>query len=74
MVYCPLDVGRSFDEVVRVVDALQLVAEKGVACPADGKPGEKVIVPPPATAKAAQERVQDSSLEVTDWYFSKKSV
>jgi peroxiredoxin (alkyl hydroperoxide reductase subunit C) len=70
----PLNVGRNFDEVLRVVDALQTVDRHGVACPANWRPGEKVIVPPPNTAQAAAERVADQNLEVKDWYFSKKSV
>ena len=74
MIYYPLNVGRNFDEVERVIDALQTVDKNGVACPADWRPGEKVIVPPPATAEAAAARAADKSLEVTDWYFSKKSV
>lgn len=74
MIYYPLNVGRNFDEVLRVVDALQTVDEHGVACPADWRPGEKVIVPPPGTVSDAQKRVEDKSLEVTDWYFSKKTL
>ncbi|MFO7565228.1 MAG: peroxiredoxin [Enhygromyxa sp.] len=74
MIYYPLNVGRNFDEIVRVIDALQTADEHSVACPADWRPGEDVIVPPPSTTKAAEERMQDSSLKVTDWYFSKKSL
>lgn len=74
MIYYPLNVGRNFDEVERVIDALQTVDKNGVACPADWRPGEKVIVPPPATAEAAAARAADKSLDVTDWYFSKKSL
>jgi peroxiredoxin (alkyl hydroperoxide reductase subunit C) len=74
MIYYPLNVGRNFDEVLRVVDALQTVDQHGVACPADWRPGDKVIVPPPATVSQARERVDDKSLEVTDWYFSKKQL
>jgi peroxiredoxin (alkyl hydroperoxide reductase subunit C) len=74
MIYYPLNVGRNFDEVLRVVDALQTADEHNVACPADWRPGDKVIVPPPATTSQASERVDDKSLEVTDWYFSKKQL
>jgi len=74
MIYYPLNVGRNFDEVMRVVDALQTVDQHGVACPANWKPGEKVIVPAPITANAAMERVTQKDLEVTDWYFSKKQI
>jgi peroxiredoxin 2/4 len=74
MIYYPLNVGRNFDEIMRVVDALQTVDEAGVACPANWEKGKQVIVPPPTTQAAAHERVSDSSLEVTDWYLSKKSL
>ncbi len=74
MVYYPLNVGRNFDEIVRVIDALQTVDAHGVSCPADWKPGEAVIVPPPGTVQDAEKRVKDPGLNVTDWYFSKKTL
>ena len=58
----------------RVVDALQTVDREGVACPANWRPGDKVIVPPPTTAEDAETRVADPELEVSDWYFSKKQL
>jgi peroxiredoxin (alkyl hydroperoxide reductase subunit C) len=72
MIYYPLNVGRNFDEILRVVDALQAVDRHGVACPANWRPGEEVIVPPPTTMAGAAERASDKSLSVTDWYFSKR--
>lgn len=74
MVYYPLNVGRNFDEILRVVDALQTVDKHGVACPANWQPGNDVIVPAPLTVSAADERVKDKNLQVTDWYFSKKKL
>jgi peroxiredoxin (alkyl hydroperoxide reductase subunit C) len=74
MIYYPLNVGRNFDEILRVVDALQTADAHDVACPADWKPGEEVIVPPPSTVKDAEARSQDPSLRVIDWYFSKKDL
>ena len=38
------------------------------------KPGDEVIVPPPVTKDAAEQRVKDQALKVTDWYFSKKKI
>lgn len=72
MIYYPLNVGRSFDEILRVADALQTVEAHAVACPADWKPGEDVIVPAPATYEAAEERAGSKQLEVKDWYFAKR--
>ena len=74
MIYYPLNVGRNFDEIERVVDALQTVDKNGVACPANWKPGDDVIVPAPLTAAAAKERAADKALKVTDWYFAKKTL
>ena len=43
MVY-PMTAGRNFDEVLRVIDALQLTAKHKVATPANWKQGEDVII------------------------------
>jgi peroxiredoxin (alkyl hydroperoxide reductase subunit C) len=74
MIYYPLNVGRNFDEILRVVDALQMVDANAVACPANWKPGEDVIVPAPVTYEAANERAGSKQLQVTDWYLAKKHV
>lgn len=42
----PMSVGRNFDEILRVIDALQLGDDKRIATPADWRPGDKVIIPP----------------------------
>jgi peroxiredoxin (alkyl hydroperoxide reductase subunit C) len=74
MIYYPLNIGRNFDEIMRVVDALQAADKHGLACPANWKPGDDHIVPAPLTSKAAAERVGDKNLKVTEWYLSRKSV
>jgi peroxiredoxin (alkyl hydroperoxide reductase subunit C) len=72
MIYYPLNVGRNFDELLRVVDALQTVDANAVACPANWRPGEDVIVPAPVTYDAAAERAGSKQLSVTDWYLARK--
>jgi peroxiredoxin 2/4 len=74
MIYYPLNVGRNFDEILRVVDALQTADANGVACPANWRPGDEVIVPAPTTAQAAIDRVANKELHVTDWYLAKKTL
>jgi len=52
----PMNVGRNFDEILRVIDALQLGDEKHIATPADWRPGDRVIIPPSITGEEATER------------------
>jgi len=42
----PMNVGRNFDEILRVIDALQLSDAKRIATPADWQKGKDVIIPP----------------------------
>ncbi|MCA9624420.1 MAG: redoxin domain-containing protein [Myxococcales bacterium] len=74
MIYYPLNVGRNMDEVLRLVDALQAADQHGVACPANWRPGDEAIVPPPATVADAKARLASEEYEVTDWYFAKRSL
>lgn len=74
MIYYPLNIGRNFDEIVRVVDALQTADKNGVACPANWRPGDDVVVPAPATAKGAAERLESKEFDVKDWYLSTKKL
>lgn len=73
MVYYPMSNGRSIDEILRLVKALQTSDENGVATPENWQPGDKVIVPPPADMDAANARMNEG-YECVDWYFCKKSL
>ncbi len=73
MVYYPLTTGRNIDEIIRVIDALQLNSEKGLATPANWKPGDKVIVPAPVTQEAVEKRLKEPGVEVKDWYLTYKN-
>ena len=42
----PMSCGRNFDEILRVIDALQLADAKRIATPADWQKGDEVIIPP----------------------------
>lgn len=50
----PMSVGRNFDEILRVIDALQITDKHGVATPADWKIGGKVIIPPSVSNEEAK--------------------
>jgi peroxiredoxin (alkyl hydroperoxide reductase subunit C) len=72
MVYYPMTNGRSIDEFVRLVPALQTSDATKVATPEGWRPGDKVI-PPPANMDAAEARMNEG-YECTDWYFCKKAL
>ena len=74
MIYYPLSTGRNMDEIVRLIQALQTTDKHGVACPANWRPGDKVIIPPPKTQEMAEERMKEKGIERADWYFSKKEL
>ncbi len=73
MVYYPMSNGRSIPEFVRLVKALQTSDEHAVATPEGWQPGEKVIVPPPASVQDAAARLEEGH-ECVDWYFCKKAI
>jgi alkyl hydroperoxide reductase subunit AhpC len=44
MLTYPMSAGRNFDEILRVLDAIQLTTKQKVATPANWKPGDDVII------------------------------
>jgi peroxiredoxin (alkyl hydroperoxide reductase subunit C) len=73
MVYYPMTNGRSIPEFLRLVTALQASDANKIATPEGWQPGDKVIVPPPQDADAAEARLGEG-YECTDWYFCTKSL
>lgn len=75
MVYYPLSLGRNFDELQRVLQALQTADAFSVATPADWRPGDDVIVPPAGSCGVAKERM-DNQKDMTchDWFFCTKKL
>ena len=51
----PMSVGRNFDEILRVLDALQTGDKYNIATPADWRPGNDVIIPPSISNEKAKE-------------------
>ncbi len=73
MVYYPMTNGRSVDEFVRLLEALQTSEKHKVATPENWRVGEPVIVPPPKTAASAEARSSEG-YDTVDWYFSRKKL
>ena len=67
MVYYPLTNGRFIPEIIRLVKALQTTDKYGVSTPANWQPGEKVVIPAPATAEALEKRLKEG-YECKEWY------
>lgn len=75
IVYYPLSLGRNFDELLRVIVALQTADAFSVATPADWRPGDPVIVPPPGSCGVAQDRMAGKEdLTCHDWFFCTRSL
>ena len=56
MLVYPMSAGRNFDEVLRLLDALQANAKHGVATPANWRPGEDVIIPTSVSDEEARKK------------------
>ena len=67
--------GRNFDELYRVVVALQAADEFGVATPADWYPGDDVIIGPAGSCGTAEDRMSGKEeMDCKDWYFCTKKL
>ena len=56
MLIYPMSVGRNFDEVLRLLDAIQLNAKHTVATPVNWKQGEDIIIPPSVSDEDAKRK------------------
>ncbi|GFM17178.1 MULTISPECIES: peroxiredoxin [Mycobacteriaceae] len=76
IIYYPLSLGRNFDELLRVVKALQTADHFEVATPADWRPGDAVIVPPAGSCGTADDRMTGGvdGVECEDWFFCTKQL
>jgi peroxiredoxin (alkyl hydroperoxide reductase subunit C) len=76
VLYYPLSLGRNFDELLRIVKALQTADAFSVATPADWRPGEPVIIPPAGSCGTAQDRMDgaEEGVECVDWFFCTKEL
>lgn len=70
IIYYPLSLGRNFDEIKRVILALQKADSDNCATPANWRPGDDVIVPTAGSCGTAKERVEskDPDMYCLDWF------
>lgn len=70
ILYYPLSTGRNFDEIKRIILALQKADKDNVATPADWRPGDDVIIPTAGSCGTAKERVEskDPNMYCLDWF------
>lgn len=59
MLIYPMSAGRNFDEVLRLLDAIQLNAKHTVATPVNWRPGEDVIIPTSVSDEDAKKKYPD---------------
>ena len=70
ILYYPLSTGRNFQELKRIIIALQKADKDNVATPADWQPGDDVIVPTAGSCGTAKERMenQNENTYCLDWF------
>jgi peroxiredoxin (alkyl hydroperoxide reductase subunit C) len=70
ILYYPAAIGRNFDEIKRVILALQKADKDKVACPANWRPGDDVIIPTPGSCGTAKERMEshEEGKKCLDWF------
>ena len=70
ILYYPLSTGRNFDEIKRIILALQKAESDHCATPADWRPGDDVIVPTAGSCGTARERMENQSEDqyCLDWF------
>lgn len=77
ILYYPSSMGRNFDEIKRIIIALQKADKESIATPANWQPGDDVILPPPGSCGTAKERMEsdDTGKYCLDWFmcFRKES-
>lgn len=76
ILYYPAELGRNFDEILRMIRAFQVADEHKVAMPANWPNneimGDEVIIPPAATVADAKERLK--KFKCYDWWLCHKKL
>lgn len=68
--YYPLSTGRNFDEIKRMIQAIQKADEAHCSTPADWRPGDDVIISAPVTCEAAAAGMASEAEDeyALDWF------
>ncbi|MEA3430888.1 MAG: peroxiredoxin [Nanoarchaeota archaeon] len=74
VLYYPLSNGRNMEEIKRLVIAMQKSDKENIATPANWKPGDDVIIPPPGSCGTAKKRVEskEEGKYCLDWFMCLK--
>lgn len=67
IIHYPMNVGRSVDEIIRVLTALQASDKNTIATPEGWRPGDRAVLPPPIDQMEADKR---TSVNGGAWYFT----
>ncbi|MDG6225512.1 MAG: peroxiredoxin [Candidatus Thermoplasmatota archaeon] len=70
ILYYPLSNGRNMDEIMRLLVAMQKSDAEKIATPANWRPGDDVIIPPPGSCGMAKDRVEkeEEGKYCLDWF------
>ena len=75
ILYYPLSTGRNFQEIKRLLAALQVTDKYQVSTPADWLPGEDVVVSAPTTlSEVMNEKNKQDGCDCGTWYFCTKKI
>ncbi len=72
-IHYPMSIGRSVEEIVRILTALVATEGGNEVTPAGWREGDDLVLAPPVTMRGARERLKKKKTEEdeTDWYFTK---
>jgi len=70
IIYYPLTTGRNFDEIKRMIKALQKSDQTHCSTPANWQPGDDLIISTPVTAAAAESAMNSENDDeyALDWF------
>lgn len=76
LLYYPLSNGRNFQELLRLLIAMQTSDKFNCATPANWQPGDDVIIPPPGSCGTAEQRVRNAGddYQCLDWFLCLKKL